>query len=83
MATAAQHNELMIEIDKKCTILFLYGSRWYSCTQISHALMVMFKSNDKTSLYWLGYLLYSKQCQQLLYTNSTVTKRAPQCYVQW
>jgi len=31
----------------------------------------------------LAYMLDSMQCQQLLYVNLTVIKRAPQFYAQW
>jgi len=38
MATTAYHNQSMRDLDKKCTILFLYGSASYSCAQFSYAL---------------------------------------------
>jgi len=36
MATTAYHNQLMKDLDKKCTILFLYGSPGCSCAQFSY-----------------------------------------------
>jgi len=38
MATDASHNEFVIDLDKKCTIIFLYGSASYSCAHFSLAL---------------------------------------------
>jgi len=38
MATTAYHNQFIRDLDKKCTILFLYGSASYSCTQFPYAL---------------------------------------------
>ena len=39
MATTAHHNEHMIDLGKKCTILFLCGVGCCSCMQFSYALM--------------------------------------------
>jgi len=49
MAITADHNQYMIYLDK-CTILFLYGNGFYSCSQFSYALMGMFNSNDNLQL---------------------------------
>jgi len=38
MATTAYHNQFMRDLNKKCTVLFLYGSACYSCAQFSYAL---------------------------------------------
>jgi len=35
MAIIAHHNELMIDLDKKCTMLFLCGMECYSYTQLN------------------------------------------------
>jgi len=38
MVTTAYHNQFMKDLDKKCTILFLYGSAGYSSAPFSYAL---------------------------------------------
>ena len=38
MATTSYHDQFMIDIDKKYTILFLYDSASYSCAQLSYTL---------------------------------------------
>jgi len=38
MATTAYHNQFIRDLDKKCTVLFLYGSASYSCARFSYAL---------------------------------------------
>jgi len=38
MATSTYHNQFMRDLDKQCTIIFLYGSASYSCAQFSYAL---------------------------------------------
>jgi len=54
MATTVYHNQFIRDLDKKCTIIFLYCSVSYSCAQFSYALqMEMFKSNDSLQLAYI------------------------------
>jgi len=45
MATTTYHNQFMRDLDKKWTIIFLYGS-----AILIYSLMEMFKSNDSLQL---------------------------------
>jgi len=74
MATTAYHNQFMRGLDKKCTILFLYGSASYICAQF--ALMEILKSNDCLQLAYICVpaTLHAMLTTRLLYVNLTVTE---------
>jgi len=40
MATTVYQNQFMRDLDKKYTVIFLYGSASYSCAQFSHTLLL-------------------------------------------
>jgi len=74
-STTVYHNQFIRHLDKKCTIIFLYGRASYSCAQFSYALKwKCLKQMIVYSCLTSVHLLHSMQCQQLLYVNLTMTE---------